>query len=215
LTEKSYYSVRTGKHPTGGRLDLQGAKDLFLSAFRQLESAGLFQQALGFRCVDAGDIPGSVGADVEAFFFRTLKKRRLWPIPEQVIHYTEEDLFDIIEVLHDCASKGVDGRYHSWDDCGWHYDTFDQPAGLEYLRPEAKTVLLSSDEGDLFALANNFGVRHHNLRQKTDYDKPIWLSWMFYYYLATIHAVTRLIDRRGTPHPDKPQQPPSGARKST
>lgn len=42
---------------------------------------------------------------------------------------------------------------------------------------------------DLFQIANEFGVRHHNQKQKqkTNYDERIWLSWMFYYYLANIH----------------------------
>jgi hypothetical protein len=66
---------------------------------------------------------------------------------------------------------------------------------LEYLRPKLKTAITAKDEDDLFNLANNFGVRHHNLKQKTGYDKPIWYSWMFYYYLATIHAVVRVIER--------------------
>ncbi|MGY2486212.1 hypothetical protein [Cupriavidus sp. CP313] len=66
---------------------------------------------------------------------------------------------------------------------------------LEFLRGEAKAVLLSKDEADLFNLANNFGIRHHNKEQKTDYDASIWLSWAFYYYLATIHACVRLIER--------------------
>lgn len=66
---------------------------------------------------------------------------------------------------------------------------------LEYLRPEAKTALLSKDESDLFELANNFGIRHHKQNQKTEYEPAIWLSWMFYYYLATIHALLRLIER--------------------
>jgi hypothetical protein len=66
---------------------------------------------------------------------------------------------------------------------------------LEFLRPQAKAVLASKDEADLFNLANNFGIRHHNAGQKTDYDPAIWLSWAFYYYLATIHAVTRLIEK--------------------
>ena len=68
---------------------------------------------------------------------------------------------------------------------------------LEFLRPQAKLVLASKDESDLFELANSFGIRHHNQRQKTGYDSAIWHSWMFYYYLATIHAVTRLIERSG------------------
>lgn len=64
---------------------------------------------------------------------------------------------------------------------------------LEFLRPKLKDVLHQDDENDLFNIANNFGIRHHNQRQKTNYDKPIWYSWMFYYYLATLHAALRLI----------------------
>lgn len=66
---------------------------------------------------------------------------------------------------------------------------------LEYLRPEAKKALTNKDESDLFELANNFGIRHHKKGQKTEYEPAIWLSWMFYYYLATIHALLRLIER--------------------
>ena len=66
---------------------------------------------------------------------------------------------------------------------------------LAFLRPEAKKVLNSDDESDLFKLANNFGIRHHKQGQKTDYDQAIWLSWIFYYYLATIHACVRLIEK--------------------
>lgn len=66
---------------------------------------------------------------------------------------------------------------------------------LEFLRPRLKEVLLSKDEQDLFNIANNFGIRHHRTDQKVGYDKAIWLSWVFYYYLATIHAAVRLIER--------------------
>lgn len=69
---------------------------------------------------------------------------------------------------------------------------------LEFLRPDLKGVLMTQDESDIFNLANNFGIRHHNANQKTEYDKSIWYSWMFYYYLATIHAVVRLIERQKT-----------------
>ena len=62
---------------------------------------------------------------------------------------------------------------------------------LEYLRPKMKSLLTSADENDLFNLVNNFGVRHHNNQQKTRYDAELWLNWMFYFYLATIHVVLR------------------------
>lgn len=66
---------------------------------------------------------------------------------------------------------------------------------LEYLRPEAKKVLVNKDESDLFQIANEFGIRHHNQRQKTQYDEEIWVTWMFYHYLASIHACVRLIQK--------------------
>lgn len=64
---------------------------------------------------------------------------------------------------------------------------------LEYLRPEVKELFTSKDEGDLFNIANNFGIRHLNTKQKTSYDANIWLSWMFYFYLSTIHVLLRKI----------------------
>ncbi|MEG4290236.1 hypothetical protein Q5692_16710 [Microcoleus sp. C2C3] len=66
---------------------------------------------------------------------------------------------------------------------------------LEFLRPQIKAVISKKDESDLFNIANNFGIRHHNEEQKQDYDKAIWYNWMFYYYLATIHACIRLIKK--------------------
>jgi hypothetical protein len=69
---------------------------------------------------------------------------------------------------------------------------------LEFLRPQMKGVLTSKDESDLFHIANGFGIRHHNEAQKNSYDRAIWYPWMFQYYLATIHAVLRLIERAET-----------------
>lgn len=67
---------------------------------------------------------------------------------------------------------------------------------LEYLRPKVKELITKQDEQDLFNIANNFDIRHHNDKQKTGYDANIWLSWMFYFYLSTIHVVLRKIDSR-------------------
>lgn len=56
-----------------------------------------------------------------------------------------------------------------------------------------KTVLVKKDESALFDIANNFSIRHHNPKQRQDYDKNIWYSWMFHFYLATYHAVVRML----------------------
>lgn len=67
---------------------------------------------------------------------------------------------------------------------------------LEYLRPQVTSLIINKkDESDLFNIANNFGIRHHNDKQKTSYDTVIWLSWMFYFYLSTIHVILRKIKR--------------------
>ena len=49
------------------------------------------------------------------------------------------------------------------------------------------------DESCLFDIANSFAIRHHNPKQKTNYDRNIWYSWMFHFYLATYHAAIRLL----------------------
>jgi len=67
---------------------------------------------------------------------------------------------------------------------------------LEYLRPKVKDLISKADEQDLFNIANNFGIRHHYEKQKTNYDANLWLSWMFYFYLSTIHVVLRKIESR-------------------
>ena len=283
MRNKPYYSARTGKNPLAARLDLDALKYLFKSLFVYFEDEGYFQEALGYDCVDAGFVPGSLGHDLEGALLLEIRKQGLTPIRSRIDTYTEDDLFDILEFLYEHCSKPVDRVYHSWGECGWHCKTFDQEPGrqeyrakvnkvlalygsgyelsvdgeiltladtgldalfeapipdvdpdnissrveaarnkfrrfrsslderrdairdladvLEFLRPKAKKVLASKDESDLFNLANNFGIRHHNDEQKTQYDKPIWLSWMFYYYLATIHAVVRLIEKKNSePH---------------
>lgn len=275
---RRYYSLRTGKNPKGAEIDLKTLKVLFRSVFIQWEEAGYFQEHFGYCCVDAGDVPGKLGSDINATMLFNLRKEMLWPVLSHIDHYTEDDLFDVIEFLHDHTSKPLEGYYHSYSGCGYHYNTFDGASGrkeyrerinqlletyksgfeisdigeimecaqpgtapllavdiptcdknisirvetaiskfrryrstlaerrdairdladvLEYLRPQIKNILTKTDEADLFNLANNFGIRHHNQQQKTDYDQAIWLSWMFYFYLASIHACLHMLKKSG------------------
>jgi hypothetical protein len=58
------------------------------------------------------------------------------------------------------------------------------------------TVLDRKDESAIFDIANNFAIRHHDPKQKRNYDRPIWYSWMFHFYLATYHAAIRLLIKK-------------------
>lgn len=277
MRTKPYYSIRTGKNPLAGSFDLDTLRSLFRNIFVHFDEEGYFQEALGYDCVDAGFVAGTLGHDLEGVLLLELRKKNLTPIYKKIVEYTEEDMFDMIEFLYEHCSKPVERHYHSYSQCGWHCSAFDQAPGklefrekvnkvlalydsgyelsnegeilslaetgleglfeaplpkvdpnnitarveaartkfrryrssiderrdairdladvLEYLRPQLKYVLAKGDETDLFNIANNFGIRHHRSDQKTDYDKPIWYSWLFYYYLATIHAGVRLIER--------------------
>jgi hypothetical protein len=66
---------------------------------------------------------------------------------------------------------------------------------FEWLKKDKKlgSVLARKDENALFHIANNFGIRHHNPDQKTNYNQTIWYSWIFHFYLATYHAVVRML----------------------
>ena len=54
-------------------------------------------------------------------------------------------------------------------------------------------VLNDKDESMIFNIANNFSFRHHNPDQVSNYDHTIWYSWIFHFYLATYHAIIRLL----------------------
>ena len=66
---------------------------------------------------------------------------------------------------------------------------------LEFYRPQVKEHLLREDEGALFNIANNYAIRHHRVEQKDDYD-DVWLRWLFYFYLSTVHLVLGLVHGR-------------------
>jgi hypothetical protein len=61
---------------------------------------------------------------------------------------------------------------------------------------QLKNALDASDSSDLFHIANGFAIRHHNQKQKSNYDTGIWYAWMFHFYLATYHAAVRQIVKK-------------------
>lgn len=68
-------------------------------------------------------------------------------------------------------------------------------------------VLDGKDESAIFDIANNFAIRHHNPKQKTNYDRAIWYSWIFHFYLATYHAAVRLLIK----HEKSEKKPPTNS----
>ncbi|PZC49942.1 MAG: hypothetical protein DK306_000365 [Chloroflexi bacterium] len=67
---------------------------------------------------------------------------------------------------------------------------------LEQLRATIGTQLPSKAEARLFEIANDFGIRHLNESQKTDY-KPEWLDWIFRSFLNSVNmSLTTLVQSK-------------------
>lgn len=73
---------------------------------------------------------------------------------------------------------------------------------LERYRDLVKEHLARSDEAAVFNIANNYGLRHHNDKQKVDYDDE-FMDWIFYNYLNLIRLLTRIVNRT-KPRPPQP-----------
>ncbi|MBD2014977.1 hypothetical protein H6F96_13485 [Microcoleus sp. FACHB-53] len=110
-------------------------------------------------------------------------------LQEKLPEYDPEN----VEVRVKAAIQKFKNRHSSPDD---RRDAIRDLADvLEFLRPKLKTVA-TQQEQDLFNIANNYDIRHHNEKQKKDYDKPIWYTWMFYFYLSTVYTAVRLIKKQ-------------------
>ena len=68
---------------------------------------------------------------------------------------------------------------------------------FEWLKKTKKLekVLNRKDEAAIFEIANSFAIRHHEPKQKKEYDETIWCSWILHFYLATYHAVIRMLKK--------------------
>lgn len=157
-----YYSARRSGSQAM-RLDLDTLKTLFDSVYSYLQTNGFFDEAFGSFCVDAGDIDGMIGSNVEAYVLFKLMKKNIWPIHEKLEAYNEADLFDVIEFLFDHVSEPQQKDYHSWNNCGYHYSDFDKAKGQQEYRNRINPLLARygegyelTDKGELMVVASTF-----------------------------------------------------------
>jgi hypothetical protein len=114
-----------------------------------MESKGFFQEEFGYECTDYGFVKGNNSHDFQTAIFLRLKRRNLYPIK---YNHTKDDLFDVIEFLYEYCSKPIEGtgRYHNWNNCGWHsfeYDKNSKEFGRKEFRNEVNTILVHYENG--------------------------------------------------------------------
>jgi hypothetical protein len=265
-----YYSQRNNLNDLNIEINLEQLKKLFLTIYGMYLDKEYFREHIGYYDGDYFYV-GKLGDDdtIKNKLYIKLFKENLWPMRSRIDHYSEDDLFDIIEFCYDIISKPVYndslrktefiketaqeefrneinnllGKYNGgfkineYGDIikslenGFEFlvhkklptddekiiqrvnqainDYRDRKSSvpkrtgavrhladvLEGLKAKAELKITKKDESDLFHIVNAFGIRHNNEKQQNDYDKDIWLDWMFYYYLATIYACLHLIKR--------------------
>lgn len=63
---------------------------------------------------------------------------------------------------------------------------------------KATPHITSKDEDDLYNIANNFALRHQDVKQKRHYD-PIFLDWIFWWFLSAIEVTNQVLARGSAP----------------
>ena len=142
---RAYYNHRNGSADRANWSLEEVAKQV-AEAFRSLDHRGFFQRSFGYFCTDNGNTAGRHGS-IHMFFFRRTGIRWVGPYYEFVEKADEVTLFTLIEFLYDHAAKPNEkkGRYHDWNECGWHYDPhqeiFDVTAGQQDWREKINNII--------------------------------------------------------------------------
>lgn len=111
--------------------------------------------------------------DLELEILLKIGKQELWPIEDQIWHYTEDDLFDIVEFLYQHVSKPIDGTHHDFANCGMHWETFNVSEGRKGLRIKLNELLLLYERPFELSEAGEILQRpKHGFEQIFDTDIP-------------------------------------------
>lgn len=129
--QRLYYRYRKGSDP--GSLDLPQLQRLVRGVYVELLGEGWFEEAFGNDCVDD---PVDVGAHIlEELGWPA------WPLAQAISSSSEEELFTILEFLHDSVAEPLERNWHDWNKCGWHVTASDAETGRAAYRERVNGLL--------------------------------------------------------------------------
>lgn len=147
---RPYWSQKRDRPAVATASDLMTTVTRCRSVISELESEHWFARTLGFECVDGHGESNMTLADV---LERRVGKPQLADLASE--RWSEDDLCDFVEVLHDISARPSRGWHHSYGGCGWHPSAFDRSSGQALYRWRINRVFKSSalmmrmaDEGE-------------------------------------------------------------------
>ena len=123
-----YYSQRASGGSRGATTDEALAAECHRTIV-DFDERGYFTNFFGKDCVDdPSDIrPEDVVAS-------RVGRLGLWPTTTARLATSEEDLYDLLEVMHDLAAAPRQSWEHTYGRCGWHYEQFSISMGQAVYR---------------------------------------------------------------------------------
>lgn len=139
---RPYWSQKQGRPAAVVATDLPTTATRCRGVISDLERQHWFARTLGYECVDDHDDSNVTIIEV---LERRVGKPQLVSLPTE--QWSEDDLCDYVEVLHDIAARPTREWFHSYGGCGWHPTHYDRASGQALYRWRTNEVLEASTLG--------------------------------------------------------------------
>lgn len=151
---RDYYNRRSGAGGERPRLTLPEMAGNIAGAYRFILERGYLQRSFGYYCVDGGEVPGRDGNGINEALLLATGVRAPTLLEDLIRDADEAVVFTIVEFVFDHLAKPLEntGRYHPFNNCGWHYDSadprfFDEPAARGEWRAKINGALKFYEDG--------------------------------------------------------------------
>lgn len=160
-----YYSERVGRGPLAKPTIRDLGRSVTL-AVAEMEKRGYLEEWFGTTCIDSGPAVGRSGMSLAEYIEVETGRREAWPLREAFSRAerdserlselvdserrsAEDEVFDLIEFFYRHISQGVEatGVYHSFGDCGWHFQDYDPRPAQGYFRARMNRFLPNYGNG--------------------------------------------------------------------
>ncbi|MBL7500968.1 hypothetical protein I6A84_02320 [Frankia sp. CNm7] len=135
-----YWRERMGGPHRPAHMSADALARQYVDLVRELEVSGYFARRFGTDCVDNPYDPSPAHL-IEGEFGQPTT----WPIDPELLAADRENIFQMIEVLHDLVARPQRRDLHSYNGCGWHHHEFDLGSGRAVYRWRVNSLLRRAD----------------------------------------------------------------------